>query len=68
MATPSIAASVFKLAIAGEQAGLKLEQMIELLNAGVTLEMLLGLIEWKLTHEQLWTNELGHVSSSRWIM
>ena len=48
MATPSVATGVFKLAIAGEQAGFTIDQMIELLNAGVTVDGLLKLIEWKL--------------------
>jgi hypothetical protein len=46
---PSIASSVFKLAIAGEQAGFTIEQMIDLLNAGLTVEALLRLIESRLT-------------------
>jgi hypothetical protein len=65
MATPSVAASVFKLAIAGEQAGFTVEQMIDLLNAGVTVHGLLRLIEWKL-------NALPPPSvpnrSSQWVM
>jgi hypothetical protein len=42
---PSVATSVFKLALAGEQAGFSVEQMIELLNAGITVETLLCVIE-----------------------
>ena len=54
---------VYKLAIAGEQAGFSLEQMIQMLNAGITVETLLHLIEWR----------LGEVvpsppRPSRWIM
>jgi hypothetical protein len=48
MQRPSIAQTVYKLAIAGEQAGFSLEQMIQMLNAGVTVESLLYLIEWRL--------------------
>ena len=40
MATPSLATTVYKLAIAGEQAGLSVEQMIELLNDGITVDTL----------------------------
>jgi hypothetical protein len=65
VATPSIAASVFKLAIAGEQAGFTVEQMIELLNAGLTVEALLGLIESRLNNGAAATPELR---SSRWVM
>lgn len=53
MATPSVAANVFKLALAGEQAGFPVEQMIELLNPGITVETLLKLIEWKLSSTPL---------------
>ena len=48
MATPSLQNSICKLAMAGEQAGFTVEQMIRMLNAGVTIEGLLGLIEWRL--------------------
>ena len=40
--------SIHKLAMAGEQAGLSVEDMIVLLNAGVTVETLLCLIERRL--------------------
>ena len=65
MATPSVAASVFKLAVAGEQAGFTVEQMIEFLNAGITMETLLNLIEWKLPSAQINPSEFR---SSRWVM
>lgn len=68
MATPSIATSVFKLALAGEQAGFTVEQMIQLLNAGVTVDTLLQLIEWKLSHAPFSFSETRPLSSSRWIM
>ena len=41
--------AIGKLAIAGEQAGLSLEQMIQLLDNGLTVETLLELITWRLT-------------------
>jgi hypothetical protein len=63
MATPSLQASVFKLAMAGEQAGFTVERMIQMLNAGVTIEGLLQLIEWRLT-----LPPAGEQRSSRWIM
>jgi len=37
MQKPSLLASVSKLAMAGESAGLSVEEMIELLNAGVSI-------------------------------
>ncbi len=46
---PSIVVSFYKLALAGEQAGFSLEDMISLLNAGLTVETLLDLIERRLT-------------------
>jgi hypothetical protein len=60
-ATPSIAASVFELAIAGERAGFAIEQMIELLNAGLAVDTLLRLIEWKLSGPT-------PLQQSRWIV
>ena len=47
MATPSLSAGLFKLSIAGEQAGFTVEQMIWLLNSGMTVAGL-WLIEWRL--------------------
>lgn len=41
--------TVAKLAIAAERAGFSLEQMIEFLNAGITVETLLHLIALRLT-------------------
>jgi hypothetical protein len=40
--------AICKLAIAGEQAGFSLEQMIDFLNAGLTVEGLLDLIMLRL--------------------
>jgi len=63
MEKPSVIRAVYKLSVAGEQAGFSLEQMILLLNAGVSVETLLHLIEYRL-------NAAGHSPdrSSRWIM
>jgi hypothetical protein len=60
---PSIVASFYKLAIAGEQAGFSLEVMISLLNAGLTVEGLLDLIERRLADA-----EPAKPSSSKWVM
>lgn len=49
MEKPSLATSVCKLAMAGEQAGFTVEQMIRLLNAGITVETLLDIIERRLS-------------------
>lgn len=55
-------ASVCKLAMAGEQAGFTVDQMIRMLNAGVTVEGLLRLIEWRLGSSET------DPCSSGWIM
>ena len=61
MATPSLQTSIAKLAIAGEQAGFTVEQMIRLLNAGVTVEGLISLIERRLPVNP------EPLRSSRWV-
>jgi hypothetical protein len=60
---PSTVATFYKLAIAGEQAGFSLEDMISLLNAGLTVENLLDLIERRLT-----AVEPMKPCSARWVM
>jgi hypothetical protein len=62
MQRPSTAETVYKLAIAGEQAGFSVGQMIQMLNAGIAVETVLNLIEWRLNGTP------SVVSSSRWIM
>jgi len=52
MENPSLLSAVGKLAIAGEQAGFTLEQMIELLNEGLSVENLLDLISWRLAETE----------------
>ena len=64
MATPSLQNSICKLAMAGEQAGFTVEQMIQMLNAGVTIEGLLALIEWRL---RSMVRE-SQIRSSRWVV
>jgi len=54
--------SIARLAIAGERAGFSVEQMIQMLNAGVTVERLLRIIEWRLAPI------VEEPRSSRWIM
>ena len=48
MENTSLVLAISKLAAAGEQAGFTLEQMIDLLNHGLEVETLLGLISWRL--------------------
>jgi len=40
--------TVYRLAVAGEAAGFSLGDMIQLLNAGLTVLALLNRIEWRL--------------------
>lgn len=51
MASPSLMVAIGKLAIAGEQAGFSIEQMIDLLNSGLAVETLLDLIAWRLASQ-----------------
>ena len=44
MENSSLVSAIGKLAIAGEQAGFSVEQMIQLLNEGLAVETLLDLI------------------------
>ena len=48
MEKSTLQSGIQKLALIGEQAGFTVEQMIELLNAGVGVETLLDLISWRL--------------------
>jgi len=60
----STVASFYKLAVADEKAGFSLEDMISLLNAGLTVEALLDLIEQthkRGTHEAVFS-KMGDVS------
>jgi hypothetical protein len=54
--------AIAKLVLAGEQAGFTIEQMIQLLQTGTSIEVLLSMIEWRL---------LPYASepcSSRWMV
>lgn len=58
-----IAQASTNFAIAGEQAGFSVEQMIQMLKAGITVKALLNLIELRLGE-----GDASSRSSSRWIM
>jgi len=63
---PSLLTAVAKLAIAGDQAGFSVEQLIQLLNAGISIEAVLDLIALRVYDE---ARKPGPQStSSRWIM
>ena len=64
MATyPNDLTSIEKLAIAGEQAGFTIEEMIGLLNSGVSIQTLLDMMALRL-HGKAMTR----LRPSRWIM
>jgi hypothetical protein len=44
----TLVSGIAKLAMAGEQAGFTVEQMIQLLNAGLGVDALMDLIAWRL--------------------
>ena len=52
MARASLVIAIGKLAVAGEQAGFTIEQMIDLLNSGLAVGTLLELIAWRLDGSQ----------------
>jgi hypothetical protein len=66
MARGALMTAIEKLAIAGQQAGFSLEQMIDVLNAGLSVETLLDLIAWRLEGTQSAWPLLG--SSSNWVV
>jgi hypothetical protein len=64
-AGPSLAAAIEKLALAGQQAGLSVEQMIDFLNDGMAVETLLDLIAWRF--EAAHNPRILRGSSSDWV-
>jgi len=58
----SIMTAIEKLVLAGEQAGFTVEQMIQILQTGASVEGLLCMIEWRLS------SPAAESRSSRWIM
>jgi uncharacterized protein YoaH (UPF0181 family) len=63
MENPSLQTAVNKLAIFGEQAGFSVEQIIQILNAGISMDTLLQLIA-----SNLEVKKPAAPSSPRWIM
>jgi hypothetical protein len=53
--------AIEKLVLAGEEAGLSVEQMIQILQAGASVEGLLRVIEWRLSPAVA-------SGSTRWVM
>jgi hypothetical protein len=65
LTSPPLVAAIEKFAIAGQQAGLSVEQMIDLLNDGMAVDTLLDLIAWRL--EALRNPLVLRRSSSDWV-
>jgi hypothetical protein len=63
MATPSLVRAIGKLAAVGERAGFTLEEMIQLLDSGVSVETLLELIAQRLEHQPL-----ESAQPTNWVM
>jgi hypothetical protein len=63
MENSSLVSAIEKLAIAGEQAGFTVEQMIQLLNDGLTVETLLDLI----SRRHRMPNAMTPASSAHWV-
>lgn len=65
MQNAALLSGISKLAIAGEQAGFTVEQMIDLLNAGLGVGDLIDVIAWRL-------EQPGHLapvlSASSWVV
>ena len=66
MAAAALMKAIEKLAVAGEEAGLSVEQMIEMLNGGVSVETLIELISCRL--DLLQNSKPSVLSSVRWVM
>lgn len=65
LTSPSLVGAVERLAIAGQQAGLSVEQMIDLLNDSMAVDTLLDLIDWRL--EALRNPPILQGSPSGWV-
>jgi hypothetical protein len=57
--SPHLSRAIERLARAGEQAGFSVEEMIEMLNAGVSIRALLDMISYSLSHEALEFTQQG---------
>lgn len=66
MQRPCLERAIEKLAMAGEQAGFSVDQMIKLLNGGLSVEALVVLIAWRLDGVCEPISTINSLSS--WIM
>lgn len=65
MERESLTVAIGKLAVAGEKAGFSVEHMIQLLDAGLTVETLIELIAWRTERVSQPTQ---YAASSCWIV
>ena len=66
MQRPSLLTAVSKLALDGERAGFTVEQLIELLEAGIPVASLLELVRWRL--EMKARTAAPNCVSGNWVM
>jgi hypothetical protein len=65
MERPILISAIHKLALAGEQAGFSVEQMIQMLNEGLSVEELITLIGLRIEGDE---RKLGPTHSFSWVM
>lgn len=65
MERPHLISAIHKLAIAGEQAGFSVEQMIKMLNNGLSVEELIALIGLQIEGDK---RKLTPTTHSAWVM
>jgi hypothetical protein len=65
MADPKLLRTIGKLALAGEQAGFSIDEMIDMLNSGISVSTLLALIASRLGEPPPLTPPLG--SFPHWV-
>jgi len=53
MESPVLISAIEKMASAGERAGFTVDQMLRILNAGFSVEELVGLIEFRLRKQNI---------------
>ena len=66
MANPRLVRAIGKLAMAGEQAGFSLEEMIDMLDSGVSVSALLALISSRLEEPPTPSRALDSIP--HWVM
>jgi len=68
--SPHLSSAIERLARAGEQAGFSVEEVIEMLNAGLSIGALLDMISYSLSHDALECAQQGveeSTSASAWL-